>query len=440
MKHLLTILLYLCPLLSLGQVTLSNLNSMHVVTKGDTWESVAQQHGVTVEELMAANIDMARRKLKAGKLLAIPERKQVPETPAQPEEQPVSQPDHTVARQLRVGVLLPFDEARMVDFYRGLLMAADKVRRGGTTIDFFAWDSGKNFSSALSKLDTLGSLDILFASPSASQTVAVAEACRQTGTRLVLPFSDAGMLGSYPLAYAVAPSFQSIADGTAQLIGRFFADKNYIIVKSGLADTKGHQLTETLIQTLARKGVAIKTLNLDADDSAFETILQQNKDNWFMIDDSQAQSFHSLCARLKEFRRNHPAYHIALLGYPSWQVQMQTIQSDSLACDVYIPSTYFYNESDSRTKAFERAYGSAFRGQMSADSPRPAALGYDLGLYFLGGISIQGDTFEQMQGHLQQDPIQNRFDFKLVAPGMSLANGFVQLLHLLPDKKIEIIR
>lgn len=440
MKHLLTILLCLCSLLSFGQSTLSNLNNMYVVVKGDTWESVAQQHGVTVEELMAANIDLARRKLKSGKLLAIPERRQQPETPAQPEVQPMQQPEHTAVRRLKVGVLLPFNEARMVDFYRGLLMAVDKVRRGGTTIDFFAWDSAKDFSSALSKLDTVGSLDILFAPPSASQAVAVAEACSQTGTRVVLPFSDASVLGNYPLAYSVVPSFPTIADGTAQLVGRFFADKNYIIVKSGLADTEGHFLTETLIRTLARKGVATKTLNLDADDAAFETVLQQDKDNWLVIDNSQAQTFHALCARLKDFRRNHPAYRVALLGYPSWQAQAQAIPSDSPACDVYIPGTYFYNESDSETKAFERAYSSAFRSPMPAESPRPAALGYDLGRYFLGGISILGDTFEQMQGHLQQDPIQNRFDFKLVASGMSLTNGFVQLLHLLPDKKIEIIR
>ena len=45
-----------------GQNTLSTLEDMHSVIKGETWESVAAAYGVSVPELQAANPDINGRK------------------------------------------------------------------------------------------------------------------------------------------------------------------------------------------------------------------------------------------------------------------------------------------------------------------------------------------------------------------------------------------
>ena len=51
---------------------LSTLEDMHSVVKGETWESVAANYGVSMAELQAANPDVKDAKLKKGTLLIIP--------------------------------------------------------------------------------------------------------------------------------------------------------------------------------------------------------------------------------------------------------------------------------------------------------------------------------------------------------------------------------
>lgn len=93
-----------------------------------------------------------------------------------------------------------------------------------------------------------------------------------------------------------------------------------------------------------------------------------------------------------------------------------------------------------RTKNFQRSYEKFFRTTIIQSTPRYAALGFDLGYYFMKGLSNLGDTFEQMQGNISQDPYQNRFLFERSASGMSFTNHFVQFIHYTNDNMIELIR
>jgi hypothetical protein len=77
---------------------------------------------------------------------------------------------------------------------------------------------------------------------------------------------------------------------------------------------------------------------------------------------------------------------------------------------------------------------------MTPGNPRYAALGFDLGMFFLSGLNKFGDTFEQKQNNLQQNPYQNWYQFERNDSGLSFTNRFVQFIHFTPEKKIELIR
>ena len=438
MKHLMILLLGLCPLISFAQGTLTTLDNMYSVVKGDTWESIAAEHGITVEALMSANVDVRTAKLKKGTLLILPEKPQ--QVAAAPVEAP--QPAamiRTTLTELKVAVMLPFNDPRMVEFYRGLLMAADKVRRGGTNIEFFAWNSGSTMSDIEPLLGKTSGMDLVIGPSADTQVAALAEACRESGTRLVLPFATSVPTQNYPLVYSVEPSFSVVSQDIALLINRFYSDRNYVVIKTGKADLQGHTLTETLIQSLAKKGVQTRSLNIDADDFTYESAFNQYRDNMIVIDDSSSKSFEEILSHLKDFRAKHANYRISLLGYPEWQ-HMQDHLRDFFSLDTYLVSTSYYNSLADEAKAFEGAYQRSFRKSVSTGSPSYAPLGYDLGQYFLGGIIRQADTFEQMQGDLPQQPLQNRFRFERNPSGMSFCNRAAQLIHFTTDEKIELIR
>ena len=220
----------------------------------------------------------------------------------------------------------------------------------------------------------------------------------------------------------------------------FYNERNYVIVRSGNQDNKGKNFTEALTQALAQNSATPRTLELGGDDFAYESAFNQFRDNVVVLDDSNAGSLNSLLTHLKDFRGKHPQYRLSLLGFADWQDEAVTLLDDFFAFDTYIVSPYYYNVWDDRIKDFERSYSNYFRTSVIQNIPRFAALGFDLGCYFLTGISSLGDTFEQMQGSIRQEPYQSWFRFERNASGMSFSNQFVQFIHYTKDNKVELIR
>lgn len=434
------LLCFLCPLLLYGQNTFSTLGDMHSVSKGETWESIAADLGVSVPELQAANPDVSGKKLKKGSLLIIP--KAAPDTTklTPPVEKVEEAPARTSISDLKVGVLLPFSDVKMVEFYRGLLMAADSVRRSGVNLDIHAWDCGIKVAHIDSLLPGLSGLDVIIGPVSATQIPAVAEVCREQGTRLVLPFWSGQALQNYPLAYNATAPNPVVFNAAVKKLKSYYAAENYVIVHSGTPDNKGKLFTEALTQSLTQHASPPRVLELEGDDFAYESAFNQFRNNRILIDDSSIRSLNILLAHLKDFRQKHSNYRLSLIGYPEWQDETGRLLGDFYSFDTYIVSPYYYNVLDDRIKRFQRAYEKSFRTPIAEGNPRSAALGFDLGLYFLGGISSLGDTFEQKQGSLSQEPYQNWYQFERTASGMSFSNNFVQFIHFTSENKIEIIR
>ena len=428
-----------------GQDILTTLGDMHSVQKGETWESVAASHNVPVLELQAANPDVRRSKLKKGTLLIIPasptsQKGEELESTIHATDGPGMTLIRTGISDMKVGVLLPFGDKNMVEFYRGLLMAADSVRTSSVNLDIHAWDCGTTAAQLEPLLPNLKDLDVLFGPASATQIPAVAEVCKEQGIRLVLPFWSGQPLLDYPLLYNATAPTSILFDAAAKKQTSYYAAKDYVIVCSGNPDTRGQALTDALRVALSVQTRVPRTLELEGDDFAYESAFNQLHDNVIVLDDSSIRSLNILLAHLKDFRQKHPAYRLSLLGYPEWQDETERLLGDFFAFDTYIISPYYYNILSDRTKHFQRTYEKNFRTPLASTSPRYAALGFDLGHYFLSGISSFGDTFEQMQGGTQQDPYQNWFQFERSASGMSFINSFVQFIHFTPENMIELIR
>ena len=434
------LLLCLCPMMHLfGQDALSALGNIHSVVKGETWESIAANHGISALELHAANPDIRKKKLKKGTLLVIPHSTRLAETTDVTEVLP-EPAIRTAISDLKVGVLLPFSDVKMVEFYRGFLMAADSVRKAGVNLDIHTWDSGTSTTQIEQLLPKLVGLDVLFGPVSTIQIPAVAEACREQGIRLVLPFWNEQSLQDYPLVYNATAPTSLVYENAAKSLLNYYADRNFVIVHSGNDDSRGKALTETLTKNLAGRAGVSKVLELEGDDFAYQSAFNQFRDNMILLDDSSIRSLNILLARLKDFHRGHSEYRISLIGYPEWQEETGRLLGDFFAFNTYIISSYYYNVLDDKTKRFQRTYEKSFRTPIAQNNPRYAALGFDLGYYFLSGISSLGDTFEQMQGNLHQEPYQNWYKFERTATGMSFFNSFVQFIHFTPDSKIELVR
>ena len=181
---------------------------LYKVKKKDTIYGIAKKFNITIDELQNANPDMKKSDyvLKKGDQLLIPfPTMSKVNTPAQtPETSRPATPSAPAAGKkkemgvVRVGVMLPLhnvdgDGQRMVEYYRGVLMACDSLKAQGIKTNVQAWNVPIDANVATTLADPAAAkCDIIFGPLYTSQVKPIADFCRKNDIKLVIPFSING--------------------------------------------------------------------------------------------------------------------------------------------------------------------------------------------------------------------------------------------------------
>ena len=161
------------------------------VKKGETIYGIAHANGITEDQLRSANPGMESPDyvLKKGTKIIIP----APQATSPVEV--VSDVSDVRQRSIRMGVMLPLhdqngDGRRMVEYYRGLLMACDSLKHEGISVDVYAWNTPENsdIADVLAKAET-AKCDVIFGPLYSKQMDQLSAFCQQHSTMLVIPFS-----------------------------------------------------------------------------------------------------------------------------------------------------------------------------------------------------------------------------------------------------------
>ena len=439
MKRLIVILLMCVPLMASAQNTMSVLNRLHQVNKGETLSAIASQYNVTEQDLLSANPEIGKKKkLRKGTYLTIP----LPPTPPQGKTIVREEAATPSEATLRIGIILPFVEkseraGKMVEFYQGFLMAADSARKEGLNMEIHAYSSGHTEADIMQVLGkpALARLDILFGPVDEQQLPATVNFCKLHNIRLVLPFNNSLSTTGNPHLYLASPDNTVTVSEAANLITKAYADKNYIILKTDKGDNKGSLFTGTLTDIISRKGNNVHIVNINSDDYTYETAMNRLKDNVIVPDNTGIKTLNILISKLYAFREKHPEYNISLLGYPEWQTYTATLLNSFFTFDTYIYSPYYYNPLAAGTRDFEHTFIKNFSRPVAMNYPRYAMMGFDLALYFLHELRAGGSP-----GNRQQMPYQNMYRFVQESDNSGYANRFMQLIHYTKTKKTELIR
>ena len=135
---------------ALAQV--QTFKELHKVKRKETIFGIARENGVTIEELLKANPEMNAPgyELKKGDYIKIPYPSTKPQQASATQEinmpaKPKVVESDMRQREIRVGIMLPLhdkngDGKRMLEYYRGVLMACDSLRANGVSTDVRAWN------------------------------------------------------------------------------------------------------------------------------------------------------------------------------------------------------------------------------------------------------------------------------------------------------------
>ena len=419
---------------------------MHKVKRKETLFGIAKDNGITIEQLIDANPEMQKQgyELKKGTYICIPYPKQqtnatITETKQQPAEKDVTQ------REIRMGVMLPLhdingDGKRMVEYYRGLLMACDSIKQEGVSVDVRAWnvEEGADIKSFI-KDPAAAKLDVIVGPLYSTQVKDLSAFAKKHDIKLFIPFSINVPEGGYN--ENVFQVYQNQTNFNAKVIDSFvenFSSCHVVIVDCNDTTSKKGVFTFPLRKKLEEKGISQSVTNLKSSEMYFAKAFDRNKRNVVVLNTGRSPELTATIAKLNNMKMNNPGIVVSLFGYTDWLLYTKHNLDNFFKYDTYIPATFYMNPLSAKTKRINTKYRWNFHADMMQALPRFAITGFDHGYFLLKGLHIYGKKFTGAAGTVGYAPIQTRLAFEPGEGGAHL-NHNLTIVHYKTDNSIETI-
>jgi hypothetical protein len=432
-----------------------NLRGLHKVKKKETIFGIAKMYDLTLDDLMKANPEMNQPgyELKKGDVLKIPFSSKII-APVVKESSPISERPKTQTvdvddvrqREIRVGVMLPLhningDGKRMVEYYRGILMACDSLKKQGISVDVHAWNAAEDADLTPILQDKAASkCDIIFGPLYSKQMQQLSDFVLQHNIRLVIPFSiSAPQLLTNRNIFQIWQSPTNINDATIVHYLDRFKDYHPVFIDCNDSTSKKGIFTFGLRRQLEGRGIEYSVTNLKSGEENFSKAFSRTKKNMVILNSGRSPELGVAFAKINGLKFNNPTLEITMFGYTEWLMYTHTHLENFYKYDTYIPSTFYYNALSSQTERLEQKYRWNFHSDMQQALPRFALTGFDHAFFFLKGLHKYGKTFNGAAGMFGYAPVQTPLVFERMGNG-GLQNHSLLFVHYTPEHRIETVK
>lgn len=427
---------------------------IHKVKKKETIFGIAKDYGVSIQELLDANPEMKQEgyELKKGSWIFVPFAKRndkkaeiKPTTITTNTPKPQKSVAAPVSNVIRIGVMLPLhnndgDGKRMVEYYRGLLLALEQMKTEGINTDVHAWNVpiDADIRTTLSEQNA-ANLDIIFGPLYSNQVKHLGDFCTKNGIKMVIPFSIESKEASVnPNIFQVyQDNFRLNKKAIACFFERFQKTHQPIFINCNDNDSQVGNFTSELRKNLERAKIPYKLTSINTPQVDFAKNFSTSKPNVIVINSEKSPYLNKVFAKLDSLKRTNPGIAISMYGYNEWFMYQEYNLANYFKYGVYIPSTYYYNKAARKTEALEKLYQSKFGEPMrNTYIPRFAIIGYDQAQFFVRGLKNKGKNFKGNSTDVKYAPLQTHYNFERYGSGGYINNHF-QLVHFKADQTME---
>lgn len=412
----------------------SRCRDMHKVKRKETIYSISKEYGITEAELIEANPELkGKNKIKKGSFLCIP----YPTTSAntgnaKPQTIPTNNELFSENKKeaeristIKAAVILPFlpdaasrsESARMVEYYEGFLMAVDSLKRSGTSIDLYTYNSGANVNSLndiLSK-NEMKNMDIIFGPLQQQQIKPLADFAKKNDIRLVIPFtSKDNTVFRNPAIYQINTPQSYLYSEVYDHFVRQFPNANVIFIEANSKTKDKADFIKGLKDELRNRSIPMATLDEDASVEALKSALKTGRENIFIPTSGSNLVLIKCLPQLTLLVRENPEFSIHMFGYPEWQTYTKDHLESFFELDTYFYSSFYTNDLFPAAKNFTRNYRRWYGKDMDERYPKYGMLGFDTGYFFLKGLARYGSELENNLQRMDFAPIQTGFKFQRV--------------------------
>ncbi|WP_368114178.1 LysM peptidoglycan-binding domain-containing protein [Bacteroides sp. RTP21281st1_E4_RTP21281_210402] len=425
---------------------------MHKVKRKETIFSVSREYGISEQELIAANPEL-KKGMKKGQFLCIPYPAVTTVQPTQKEDPYAIPPSNSELFRksketpkemstIKAALILPFQEdKRMVEYYEGFLMAVDSLKRTGTSLDLYVYDSGKDISTLNTILakNEMKKMDVIFGPMHQNQIKPLSDFAEKNDIRLVIPFSQKGEeVFNNPAVYQINTPQSYLYSEVYEHFTRQFPNAHVIFIEPAIADKEKAEFISGLKQELKSKGVSMQTVNESATKETLKAALRNDKENIFIPTSSTNVLLIKALPQLTLLVRDNPEQNIHLFGYPEWQIYTKDHLDSFFELDVYFYSSFYTNTLFPAAVQFTNNYHKWYSKDLTSKFPNYAMLGFDTGFFFLKGLSRYGSELENNLPKMNLTPIQTGFKFQRVNNWGGFINKKVFFIRF--TKNFELVK
>ena len=427
---------------------------LHLVKRKETIFGIARDNGVTIQELLQANPEMNAPgyELKKGTYIKIPyPAGEQPSPVVSPSTKPTAMPVKSTSdadmrhRSIRVGVMLPLhndngDGKRMVEYYRGVLMACDSLRANGISADISAWNVPENADLNTFLHDpAVANCDVIIGPLYSKQVKAISDFAAARDIRLFIPFSiNTQELYSNSLLFQVFQNGNQLNEAYVRhFMERFKGCHPVIVDCNDSTSTKG-PFTAALRRKLEQEGISYHITNLRSSEQKFMQSFSTSQRNVVVLNTSRSQELNVAFAKLNGMLLSNNKIDVTMFGYTEWLMYTRSHLDNYYKFDTYIPSTYYMSPLSSRTEHFRKKYRNNFRQDMQNYHQRYAVTGFDHAYFLIKGLHLYGKRFTGAAGMVGYLPLQTPLHFERVEQG-GLQNRAILFVHYTKDNRIETI-
>jgi len=428
----------------------SKWRDTHKVKKKETIFGIAKKYDITVDQLIEANPEMKLPgyELKKGDIIFIPYAKAEETTPVvvqQPVQQPTNQRLTKDSKKITVGIMLPLhdvngDGRRMVEYYRGVLMACDSLKQEGYQIDVHAWNFAEDANITPFLADPYAArCDLIIGPLYSRQCKQISDFAKKNNTKILIPFSiNTDEIFTNRQMFQV---YQSPIELNETVIEKFmerFGNYHPVFIDCNDSTSQKGMFTSGLRRRLEAKGTTYSITNLKSSESVFANSFSKTQPNVVILNSARSPELNVAFAKLNSLKVNQPTIQVSMFGYTEWLMYVKYNLDNFFKFDTYIPSTFYYDPLAPQTKRIETKYRWNFHEVMMDALPRFAITGFDQAYYFIKGMLTMGDDFAGARGTVGYRPIQTPLRFERTGNG-GLRNRALLLIHYKPTQRVEKI-
>ena len=332
------------------------------------------------------------------------------------------------------------DGRRMVEYYRGVLMACDSLKKLGISVDVHAWNAAEDGNIHQLLTDSAAAdCDLIIGPLYSKQMDAMSKFVEKNDIQLLIPFSiNAPQLVDNRHIFQV---YQSPTEQNESAITHFlqkFKDYHPVFIDCNDSTSKKGVFTSGLRRQLEQRGITYNLTNLKSEEANFVKAFSTTQPNVVILNTGRSPELGIAFSKINGMKVNHPDLNITMFGYTEWLMYTKTHLDNFYKYNTFIPSVFYFNPVSPATQRLQQKYRWNFHADMMGALPRFAITGFDHAYFFLQGLHKYGKSFNGAAGMLGFTPVQTPLKFERYGNG-GLRNKTMMFVHYRPDTAIETI-